>query len=507
MAAQVNDFNLPTGPGNALKVTRVDNNRYVIVGKSYGRAFAYKVNRSGQPVKIRTFTNIIGGTWSEFTDMVEINGAYYMVGACDDCITGDPGRKIVVVKTDEEFKTLKVSKLNAPMPSNLDEPLGWSKIEADGNDIVVMSQLALLGDVFGGSPMDTLTNFALTRMDENLDIKYHRRYDYDKFDNIGDLKVHNGSYYAMAWNPNYGLTQPLFGIGSEETALHVIEPATGDIQTTYTYDGVGLVLSDITNSTDLAIGGAVTTSMQAGPQASIMRIDANTGIVKMMNSFGNNGRVDAIVELQRLSNGNLLASGAMNMNYPNLNQLLNSSITNFNQLVNPRDARVYRINGTTLATIGNERVLPKQTSTTNIMSYSLLPLSADGLNFISVGYRFKNAYFYSRLPVPACRPTHTTDETADEAIQRNGVNTDVAVTMEVYPNPTSVGAGTFLTFTGELTGRNYVQIYDNMGRMIEQSVVDAEGRYQMLETAKAGFYMVRVINEKNESITHKVIVE
>jgi len=172
---------LGVGAGNAETIIRTDSDtRFIIAGKGNLYAYAMEVNRIGIPFRDRDFKNVVGPALrSEFTDVVNNGNGYTFVGDCDDC---DPGsmnsRVMMVLSTDKQLNVTNIIKLDVPAGSDPNEEMfGWQKIKKDGNGYIVASQLTKL------SGQDTLSNIALTKLDANLDVMWHKRYDWDRYDN------------------------------------------------------------------------------------------------------------------------------------------------------------------------------------------------------------------------------------------------------------------------------------------------------------------------------------
>ena len=135
----------------------------------------------------------------------------------------------------------------------------------------------------------------------------------------------------------------------------------------------------------------------------------------------------------------------------------------------------------------------------------VIPLSIDGLNFITTGYRTETAYFHSRTTAPNTRPIVATDVVSK---LRNDEATGLeSVTISVSPNPASASEGVFMNFEGNMADRSRVMVYDALGRLAQQTIIEQQGRYRILENGQSGVYNILVIDAQNQVQNCRVVVE
>lgn len=473
---------LGVGRGNAETIINATSStRYVIAGKGNQFAYASEVNRIGIVFRNRDFKNVIGpAIRSEFTDVVNNGSGYTFVGDCDSCDVGSGNARVMMVlQTDRDFNVSNIVKLDVPMGSEPNEEMfGWQKIKQDGNGYIVASQLTKL------SGQDTLSNIALTKFDANLDVLWHKRYDWDRYDNLGDLEVRDGNYYLLTWGIDY------FGIGGDSMSIHVID-GMGNGVADVKYPGVGFALSQLEGSTDWIVGGALTTDINVGPQCLLMRLDEGATLVNR-STFGT-AKIDAIRDVEPTSDGNILISATFDQEYPDLATILaNDDYLSYEEVDFPNVTSVHRVNSNTLQVLSNA-VLPNSPNAAVIIR-NVLPLNSTGSIFVSSGYQNNRSMFFSR--------------TLDNSnLVSNGTTTksiSLDATMNVFPNPASLSQRPQIEVRDIQDALN-LQIFDMTGRLATELNIEEEGMYP-LSLDRAGIYILRLTDKNGLSKTTRLTI-
>jgi hypothetical protein len=123
--------------------------------------------------------------------------------------------------------------------------------------------------------------------------------------------------------------------------------------------------------------------------------------------------------------------------------------------------------------------LPSLITNAHVISSAGL-LGADGAHFTSASYReFGKRY-------------------AQKMIELLGPET-----ISLYPNPASKGR--FMILLPEISKDAVVRIYDNLGRMLYEKMVQGDNKIEIDSRLKAGLYNVRLYSKGN-SLTKKLIV-
>ena len=86
-------------------------------------------------------------------------------------------------------------------------------------------------------------------------------------------------------------------------------------------------------------------------------------------------------------------------------------------------------------------------------------------------------------------------------VMETNINKDA---ISLYPNPASEGRFTILL--PEFSGKAAVRIYDNLGRMLYEKIVQGVNKIEIHSRLKAGFYIVKV-DSQGFSFTKKLIVD
>ncbi len=496
---------LPTGAGNAERILQISTNKFLVVGKGNSRAYVAHVDRFGQQNFFRQYPSEIGGIRSEFTDAVRTVDGWILLGDCDACnpdSAADQSRKMILMRVDTNFNLIKIVRLSTP--TNLSKPYtwyGWQKIRQEDEDKFVIAGQLLYSTTGSGR----LTDFALVKIDNTLNVQSSKALDINPMDNIGDLEVINDKTYLLTFGVP---AENAIAIGKDTTSFLRFS-TNGDLEQQYKYPGAGLCMTPLVGG-DWAIGGAMTPDLIKGPQAMIMRINGVTGEVMKTKIFGTDNKIDAVTDIVQVPSGYLLTTSALNATYPNLVTLLqNYDLLFLDPTIYPfpKTTQVNRFNSTTLANLGGPIVMPN-TENNGVILRSIRPINSPGNQFVAVGYSQNRSTFFSSAGISfgnnPIGPTNTNPNDPDGGL--------TPLIANVFPNPVSNGSFTLEVarefLPSEYDGSQLVgQIYDLSGRLVQRFEFDGYTVPTIAAPKQNGVYFLQVLSNENLLGTTKFVVE